>query len=99
VEFDPAEMFPGCFADALQIGAVVLPRVVHASRPHFALTSAGEAMRALMRSNLLQFPGEPDDGMEYYGALLRRLPIYRLELSDNATDNGAALADLVVGLP
>lgn len=95
VEFDPGEIFPGCFADALRIGAIVLPHVAHAPVPRFAAAGAGEAMRSLMRSNLYQFPGEADDGLDYYATLLRSLPVLRLELSDEAADNGAALADFI----
>jgi len=98
VEFDAAQLFPGCFADELRIGAVVLPNVAHAPVPRITQTGAGEAMRALMRTNLYQFPGEADDGLGYYGALLRSLPVFRLELSDNAADNGAALAAFIATL-
>jgi hypothetical protein len=98
IELDPTEMFPNCFADMLEICAIVLPRIVHAPRSVLTEASAGEAMRALMRSNLFQFPGETEDGIEYYAALLRNLPIYRLELSDSAADSGAALADFIDAL-
>ena len=98
VEFDAIELFPGCFADEFRIGAIVLPRVAHAPVPLIAATGAGEAMRALMRTNLYQFPGEADDGLGYYGALLRSMPVLRLELSDNAADNGAALAEFIATL-
>jgi hypothetical protein len=98
IEFDPSEIFPNCFADMLEICAIVLPRVIHAPRPVFAEVGGGEAMRALMRSNLFQFPGEPEDGMEYYAALLRQVPTYRLDLSDSAADNGASLSDFIDAL-
>lgn len=98
VEFDPGRMFPDCFADQLRIDAIVLPHIARVAVPRFLRTSGGEAMRSLMRSNIYQFPGEPDDGFEYYGTLLRGLPVYRLELSENAVDNGTALADFVADL-
>lgn len=95
VEFDPTPLFPGCFAEALQIDAIVLPHIAHAPQPRFEPAGAGEAMRALMRSNLYQFPGEPEDGLAYYGMLLRSMPVHRLALSDSAADNGAALAAFI----
>jgi hypothetical protein len=95
VEFDPKLLFPGCFAEALRIDAIVLPHIAHASQPRFEPAGAGEAMRALMRSNLYQFPGEPEDGLAYYGMLLRSVPVHRLALSDSAADNGAALAAFI----
>ena len=99
VEFDPAAIFPGCFADALRIGAIVLPKVAHAPAPRIVPAGGGEAMRALMSTNLYQFPGEPEDGLDYYAALLRSVPVYRLELSPHARDNGVALADFIANLP
>lgn len=95
VEFDPTLLFPGCFADALRIGAIVLPHIAHVPQPRFEPAGAGEAMRALMRSNLYQFPGEPEDGLAYYGMLLRSMPVHRLALSDSAAANGAALAAFI----
>jgi hypothetical protein len=98
VEFDPAIAFPGCFADALQLGAIVMPRLAHAAVPRFLPATAGEAMRTLIPTNLHQFPGEPIDGLDYYGDLVRPLPVRWLHLSDNARDNGAALAEFVAAL-
>ena len=98
VEFDPAIAFPGCFTDALRLDAIVMPRLAHAAVPRFMPATAGEAMRTLIPTNLHQFPGEPIDGLDYYGAVVRPLPAYWLELSDNAADNGAALAEFVASL-
>jgi hypothetical protein len=52
-------------------------------------------MRTLIPTNLLQFPGEADDGMAYYAGLARRLPAYRLELSADARQCGDALRDFI----
>ncbi|MND05065.1 hypothetical protein D3C83_256380 [compost metagenome] len=52
-------------------------------------------MRALMRSNLHQFPGEEDDGMAFFGGILRRLPVFRLDLSADYRRNGEAAAALI----
>ncbi|WP_119303748.1 phosphoenolpyruvate carboxykinase (ATP) [Dongia deserti] len=98
VEFDPTTIFPDCFADALRIDAIVLPRVAHAQVPRFAAATPGEAMRVLIPSNLFQFPGEPIDGLDYYADLVRGAPVHHLELSDSAADNGAALAEFVAAL-
>jgi len=98
VEFDPTTIFPGCFADALRIGAIVVPRLAHATIPRFAPATPGEAMRMLMRTNLYQYPGEADDGLAYYAALMRSLPVRHFDLSDQAADNGAALVEFTATL-
>lgn len=98
VEFDPTAFFPGCLVESLEIRALVVPRIAHAAKPCFVPISGGEAMRSLIPTNLLQFPGEPDDGMAYYAGLARRLPAYRLELSADAQQCGAALRDFIGAL-
>lgn len=98
VEFDPAAIFPDCFMAALEIRAIVLPRIANAERSRFVAISGGEAMRCLIPTNLLQFPGEPDDGMAYYANLVRTLPAYRLELSSNSLECGAALRAFIDAL-
>ena len=98
VEFDPASVFPGCFADALAIHAIVLSRIAHVPSPRFSPATHGEAMRTLIPTNLNMFQGEPIDGLDYYGAMVRQVPAYTLDLSDAARDNGAALADFVSAL-
>lgn len=98
VEFDPTTFFPDCFEADLEIRAIVLPRIAHAEQPRFVAITGGEAMRSLIPTNLMQFPGEADDGMPYYADLVRRLPSYRLELSDDAQDCGAALRDFIDAL-
>jgi len=98
VEFDPTAFFPDCFAAALEIRAVVVPRIAHAEQPRFVPISGGEAMRSLIPTNLMQFPGEADDGMAYYAGLLRRVPAYRLDLSSDARQCGDALRTFVGAL-
>jgi hypothetical protein len=97
-ELDPEEHFPGAFAERLAIRAIVLPRIAHADRPSLSAATPGEAMRALMRSNLHQFPGEADDGMRFFGGMLRQLPVHRLDLSENFPRNGELVRTLLRSL-
>jgi hypothetical protein len=98
VELDPETHFPGAFAEHLDIAAVVIPQLANAPVPSFAETGKGEAMRALMRSNLHQFPGETDDGMAFYGELLRRLPAFTMVLSTDFPANGQLVRRLIGSL-
>jgi hypothetical protein len=98
IEIDPQEYFPGCFAERLELRAVVVPRV----RPENRVTeivpvSAGEAMRTLMGSNLFQF-GNPEEGLAFFARLLK-LPCYGLALAPDPMLNGGALAHLIESLP
>jgi len=55
-------------------------------------------MRTLMHTNLYQNTGSPDDGMAFFGALVRQVPCYQLALSTDARANGACLAAVIDGL-
>lgn len=98
VELDPESHFPGAFANHLSVGAVAIPRIAHAATPSFEPAPKGEALRALMRSNLHQFPGEEDHGMAFYGDLLRRLPVFSINLSRDFPANGELVRRLIRSL-
>ncbi len=98
VEFDPEATFRGAFVDEIAIAAVLLPRLGQAREPRVVPVAAGEAMRTLMHTNLYQNTGSPDDGMAFFGALVRQVPCYQLALSTDARANGACLAAVIDGL-
>lgn len=98
VELDAISIFPGAFASELEIRAVIVPRIVATDTPRLAACAPGEAMRALMRSNLHQFPGEDDDGMHFFGGILRRLRVFSMELSENFGKNGELVKGLIESL-
>ena len=56
-------------------------------------------MLALMSSNLHQNLGEKDVGMALFAGLLRRLPRYCMDLSDDPGRNGVALREFLQTLP
>jgi hypothetical protein len=99
VEFDPDEYFPNAFVDELAIGAAVVPSIANADEPTIVPVTAAEIMRALISSNVRQYPGEPETGMAFFARFLRRLPCYRIILSKDTAKNGEALARLIRQLP
>ncbi len=94
VELDPRSLYPSAFVSELEIRAAVVPRITPIDTPRLNSCGHGETMRALMKSNLHQFPGETDDGMQFFGSLLRRLRVFSMELSRDFRRN----AELVKGL-
>jgi hypothetical protein len=98
VEIDPSHFYPDAFASELEIVACVVPRVAGVSSPRVSECGRGAAMRTLMRSNLHQFPGEEENGMQFFGGILRRLPIYSIELSTDFEKNGQAVKALIESL-
>jgi hypothetical protein len=95
VEIDPTWLYPDAFVSELEIRTALVPRITGADAPSLTDCGQGLAMRALMRSNLHQFPGEDDEGMRFFGSLLRRLPVFSLELSRDFRKNGELVASLL----
>ena len=98
IEVDPQLYFPDCFAERLELCAVVAPRIAPDQvDPDIVPITAGDALRTLMRSNLFQF-GEQEDGLTFFSRLLK-LPCYRAKLGPNPTRNGSTLRRFIEGLP
>ncbi len=81
------------------LGAVLLPTIVHAAVPAIHAVTPAAAMLALMSSNLHQYLGEREVGMALFARLLRSLPCYRIQLSNDAMRNGELLRRFLQGLP
>lgn len=94
-EFDLHDVFPGALVDELAVEAIVLPKLSGAAVPEIRPISASDAMIELLRSNPFRYVGEPSSRMARFGALARRVPCYRLELSADAASNGRALRALL----
>jgi hypothetical protein len=95
VELDPEAFFPGCLAERLAIDAVLLPAIAHRETAQIVPISRGEIMRAMMRSNLYQFPGEEDDGLAFFAKFLADLPCFRIDLAFDPTANSNAIERLL----
>ncbi len=91
IELDPEAFFPGCLAEHLAIDAVLLPSITGREQAHIVPISRGESMRALMRSNLYQYPGEDDDGLAFFAKFLERLPCYRIDLALDPRENSETI--------
>lgn len=99
VEFDPDEFFPSSFVGELAIGAAVVPNIASVEEPAFAPVTSAEIMRSLISSNLRQYPGERETGMDFFARFLRNMSCYRLDLSRDPVKNGEALFRLIEQLP
>lgn len=72
---------PGRLRTKTTIRAIVLPRVMAGTKESvFRRISAREALLALAPSSVLYLPGAGPKSMERLGALVERVPSYRLEL-------------------
>lgn len=99
VEFHPASYFPGATADDMSVKAAIVPRIAQAERPALRPMRPQSVMLSLMTSNLHQFAGEAEDGMQFFGRFLKDMPCFQLDLSPDAARNGDLLREFIGQLP
>ncbi|MBU2194055.1 MAG: serine kinase [Alphaproteobacteria bacterium] len=95
IEFDPAGLAPGCIADQLEIRAILLPHVARLERTRIEPVGAREAALALVPSAVFQLPGDAEEGFRFFGSIAKRLPAYRLHLSEDPREIADTIASLL----
>jgi hypothetical protein len=85
-EFDAMELSPKTFARRLPVRAILLPRIARLERTRIEPVSASAAALALAPSAVFQLPGDTDGGLRFFSDLARRLPAFRVLLSENPAE-------------
>jgi predicted O-methyltransferase YrrM len=81
VVLDLARFRPEAVGGSLPIDAIVLPRIAaRGGPPVIRRAGAGEALRALAPTTLLQLPGAAHVRMKAMASLVRSVPVFSLEL-------------------
>lgn len=94
-EFDFEVLGAGRRARAIDIKAIVLPRVRHAERSTLSRARAADVMNALAPNNLQQLPDGWAQGLSFIGALARRLPAWWLDLGDDPAEIADVIGELI----
>jgi len=99
VELDPEALFPGCLTQRLTIGAALLPSITRRATAQAVPIGGGGLMRAMVRSNINQFPGEDDHGLGFFAKFLAPLRCFRLELALDPAENARTIDRILQDLP
>jgi hypothetical protein len=86
IEFDAARLAPHAFAERMEIRALLLPRIARTSRTNIQPVASHDAALALAPSAVLQLPGDAPEGFRFFASLARRLPAFRVSLSQDAAE-------------
>lgn len=79
-EFDFAELVPGSRSRALQIKAILLPRITGQNQTSISPATRHETMLALLPNNLQQLPGQMKQCLNFLAQMVRILPGYHINL-------------------
>ena len=90
-EFDAAALKPSGFARQLRINAILVPNVARLPRTRIEPMSPGQAALSLAPSAVLQLQGDMQDGFRFFADLTRRLPAFRVHLSEDPAEIADAI--------
>jgi len=91
VEFDAAAHTPKGLAERMEIEALLLPEIARAPRTALQRATAHEAAMVLTPSSVLQLPGDSVSGFRFLTGLVRRLPAFRVRLSEDPVEIAGAI--------
>lgn len=92
-EFDAMALMPGAFVRRLKITAIFLPHVARLERTEIEPVSAKHAALALAPSAVFQLPGDTNGAFRFFATLTRRLPAYRVSLSEDPVEIADTIAN------
>ena len=95
IEFDAAKRYPHAFTDRMEICALLLPEIAGSRNTVIERASMQEAALALAPSAVFQLPGDNAEGFRFFAGLARRLPAFRVRLSENPAEIAAAIGSFL----
>lgn len=91
VEIDPEALFRGCMAESADVVALVLPRIARSERTTFEPLRPQELFHHAAASMWQQLPGAQKSGFLFATDLTRRVPTWRMNLSQDPFEIGGAV--------
>lgn len=95
VEFEAAKLSPKGLADRIEIGAVLIPEVARLRRTSIEPATSRQAALSLAPSGVFQLPGDATEGFGFLAGLVRRLPAFRVRLSENSAEIADAIGSFL----
>lgn len=89
------DVAPNAVPAALQITALLVPRVTGDAQTRIAPLPRAEAMMALAASSTYQMPGERESGFRFFSRVARQLPCFRLELGRDPAEIAGRIGDFI----
>ena len=95
IEIDPLAIGLPALTPRMTIGALLIPVIAHTERTRFQPASARDAALALAPSAVFQLPGDTNEGFTFFSAIVKRLPAYRMALSQQPAEIASAIGSFL----
>jgi hypothetical protein len=97
IEFDARTICAKGLVDQMRISALFIPRIARARRTTVERASMREAALAFAPSAVFQLPGDAPAGFRLVADIVRRLPAYRVSLSEDPREIAGAIGSFLAG--
>jgi hypothetical protein len=95
VEFDAGKVSRRPLGASMEIRALLLPEIARTPKTRFDRVTTHEAAMTLAPSGVFQLPGDTTEGFRFLARVARRLPAYRVKLSEDPTEIAEALGSFL----
>ena len=95
VEFEAAKLAPKELSDRMEIRALLIPQVSRLRRTTIEPATARQAALSLAPSGVFQLPGDMTEGFSFLAGLVRRLPAFRVGLSEDPAEIADAIGSFL----
>jgi hypothetical protein len=95
IEFDPQRLFGKELAREMDVLALFVPKIVRHHRTTIERLKAHEAGLALAPSSVFQLPGDQLEGFGFLAGLVRRLPAFQVNLSEEPAEIADAIGSFM----
>lgn len=95
-EVDAQALNPSGFVNRLSLRCILAPEVARLDRTLIEPLSAAKAALALAPSGVLQLQGDTREGFRFFAELTRRLPAFRVRLSEDPLEIADAIGNHLI---
>jgi hypothetical protein len=91
IEFDAADRLGKPLVDRMRIRAIFIPAIARLQRSRIEPADARSAALSIAPSGVFQLPGDSASGLRFLAAVVRKLPAFRLMLSEDPAEIADAI--------
>ena len=97
IELDAARLCARGLASRMEVHALLLPVIARARRTEVERIASHEAALALAPSSVFQLPGDATEGFRFFAGIAKRLPAFRVKLSEDPVEIAGAIGSFLEG--
>jgi hypothetical protein len=98
IELDAAKLCARGLARRMEVHALLLPEIARTRRTELVRIASHEAALALAPTAVFQLPGDATNGFRFFADIARRLPAFRVKLSEDPVEISETIGSFLEGM-